>query len=64
VKRRTRVVGVLPSEKSLTNLATAVMLRAGEGWAFRRFLDVAPCGLWRRNPQESRLDPSSYSPLT
>ena len=42
VKRRTRVVGVFPSEKSLANLATAVMLRASEDWAFRRYLDMAP----------------------
>ena len=44
VKRRTREVGVFPSEKSLANLATAVMLGASEDWAFRRYLDMAP--LW------------------
>ena len=38
------MVGVFPSEKSLVNLATAVMLRASEDWAFRRYLDMAP--LW------------------
>lgn len=30
VKRRTRVVGVFPSEKSAANLCTAVLLRATE----------------------------------
>jgi len=44
VKRRTRVVGIFPSEKSLANLTTAVMLRASEDWAFRRYLDMGP--LW------------------
>jgi transposase-like protein len=40
VKRRTRVVGVSPGEGSLVNLATVVMLRATEDWAFRRYLDM------------------------
>jgi len=44
VKRRTKVVGVFPSEKSLANLATVVMLRASEDWAFRRYMDMGP--LW------------------
>ena len=42
VKRRTRVVGVFPNEKSLTNLATVVMLRASEDWAFRRYFKHGP----------------------
>lgn len=44
VKRRTRVVGVFPNEARLANLATVVMLRATEDWAFRRSMDMAP--LW------------------
>jgi transposase-like protein len=40
VKRRTRVVGVFPGGGSLVNLATVVMLRATEDWAFRRYLDT------------------------
>ena len=52
VKRRTRVVGVFPSEKSLVNLATAVMLRASEDWAFRRYLDMAP--LWAVEEEPTR----------
>ena len=42
VKRRTRVVGVFPGEKSLANLATAVILRSTEDWHFRRYMDMAP----------------------
>lgn len=40
VKRRTRVVGVFPSEKSAANLCTAVLLRATEEWALKRYLDM------------------------
>ena len=32
------------SEGSLVDLATVVMLRATEDWAFRRYLDMGP--LW------------------
>ena len=42
VKRRTRVVGVFPSEKSAANLCTAVLLRATEEWALKRYLDMEP----------------------
>ena len=42
VKRRTRVVGVFPSEASAENLSTVVMLRVSEDWALRRYLDMAP----------------------
>lgn len=42
VKRRTRVIGVFPSEKSAANLCTAVVLRATEEWALKRYLDMAP----------------------
>lgn len=42
VKRRTRVVGVFPSEQSAETLATAVLLRVSEDWAERRYLDMAP----------------------
>lgn len=40
VKRRTRVVGVFPNETSATNLCTAVLLRATEEWALKRYLDM------------------------
>ena len=53
VKRRTRVVGVFPSEKSLANLATAVMLRASEEWAFRRYLDMGP--LWAAEGEPTKI---------
>ncbi len=42
VKRRTRVVGVFPDEKSAETLATAVLLRVSEDWSERRHLDMAP----------------------
>ena len=42
VERRTRVVGVFPSEQSAETLATAVLLRVSEDWAERRYLDMAP----------------------
>lgn len=42
VKRRTRVVGVFPSERSATNLCAAVVLRATEEWALKRYLDMEP----------------------
>jgi putative transposase len=36
VKRRTRVVGVFPSETSANTLATEIALRSSEEWALRR----------------------------
>lgn len=42
VKRRTRVVGVFPNERSAENLATVVMLRVSEDWALRRYLNMDP----------------------
>ncbi len=36
VKRRTRVVGVFPSETSASTLATEVVLRSSEEWALKR----------------------------
>lgn len=42
VKRRTRVVGVFPSETSAVNLCTAVVLRVTEEWALKRYLDMEP----------------------
>ena len=41
VKRRTRVVGVFPNERSAENLSTVVLLRVSEEWALRRYLDMA-----------------------
>ena len=42
VKRRTRVVGVFPNERSAENLSTVVLLRVSEEWALRRYLDMNP----------------------
>jgi putative transposase len=53
VKRRTRVVGVFPGEGSLVNLATVVMLRATEDWAFRRYLDMGP--LWAVEEKPTKI---------
>jgi putative transposase len=53
VKRRTRVVGVFPGEGSLVNLATVVMLRATEDWAFRRYLDMSP--LWAAKEKPTKI---------
>jgi transposase-like protein len=41
VKRRTRVVGVFPGETSAANLCCAVLLRATEEWALKRYLDMS-----------------------
>lgn len=51
VKRRTRVVGILPSEESAVNLSTAVMLRVTEEWALRRYMDMEPLKAMNSNPQ-------------
>ena len=48
VKRRTRVVGVFPSEKSAGNLCTAVLLRATEEWALKRYMDMEPLNAMNR----------------
>lgn len=56
VKRRTKVVGVFPSEKSLANLATVVMLRASEDWAFRRYMDMGPLWAAEEKPTKRLLD--------
>jgi len=47
------VVGIFPSEKSLANLTTAVMLRASEDWAFRRYLDMGP--LWTAEDEPTKI---------
>lgn len=41
VKRRTRVVGVFPSETSTSTLATEIALRSSEEWALKRYLTIA-----------------------
>ncbi|MBI5813082.1 MAG: IS256 family transposase [Meiothermus silvanus] len=53
VKRRTKVVGVFPNEKSLANLATVVMLRASEDWAFRRYMDLGL--LWAAEEKPTKI---------
>jgi hypothetical protein len=51
--KRTRAVGVFPGEGSLVNLATVVMLRATEDWAFRRYLDMSP--LWAAEEKPTKI---------
>ncbi|WP_414389711.1 transposase [Synechococcus sp. 'PEA 65AY6A-5F PE A'] len=48
VKRRS-----FPGEGSLVNLATVVMLRATEDWAFRRYLDMDP--LWAAEEKPTKI---------
>ena len=54
VKRRTRVVGVFPSERSLTNMAKVVILRATEDWNFRRYLDMKL--LWTMESKPTKFE--------
>ena len=44
---------VFPGEGSLVNLATVVMLRATEDWAFRRYLDMGP--LWAVEEKPTKI---------
>jgi len=48
IKRRTRVVGVFPNERSLEVLTTTVGLRVTEDWALRRYLDMSHLEAQRR----------------
>ena len=55
VKRRTRVVGVFPSETTASTLATEIALRSSEEWALRRYLVMdALQEAEKPNPQLSR----------
>ena len=57
VKRRTRVVGVFPSEVSAATLATEIALRSSEQWALKRHLTMDALDLEavrKPNPQHSR----------
>jgi len=55
VKRRTRVVGVFPNERSASTLATEIALRSSEEWALKRYLAMdALEAVGKLNPQHSR----------
>ena len=55
IKRRTRVVGVFPSETSAATLATEIALRSSEEWALKRYLAMdALEAVGKPNPQHSR----------
>ena len=55
VKRRTRVVGVFPSETSASVLVTEIALRNSEQWALKRYLTLDTLEtVVKPNPQHSR----------
>jgi putative transposase len=55
VKRRTKVVGVFPNERSASTLATEIMLRSSEEWALKRYLNMEALeAVEKPNPQYSR----------
>jgi len=55
VKRRTRVVGVFPTEASASTLATEIALRSTEQWALKRYLTMGALeAMEKPNPQLSR----------
>jgi putative transposase len=55
VKRRTRVVGVFPTETSASTLVTEIALRSSEQWALKRYLTMdALEAVGKVNPQHSR----------
>jgi putative transposase len=55
VKRRTRVVGVFPTETSASTLGTEIALRSSEEWALRRYLTMDVLEEAEKpNPQHSR----------
>jgi len=55
VKRRTRVIGVFPNETSANNLCTAVILRASEEWALKRYLDMTVLEAMNRLTEEAKV---------
>jgi putative transposase len=55
VKRRSRVVGMFPNERSASTLATEIALRSSEEWALKRYLAMDTLqALGKPNPQHSR----------
>ena len=57
VKRRTRVVGVFPNERSASTLATEIALRSSEEWALKRYLTMdALEAVGKPNPQLRDID--------
>lgn len=54
VKRRTRVIGIFPSETSAANLCTAVLLRTTEEWALKRYLDMEPLTAMNRETDDTK----------
>jgi putative transposase len=55
VKRRTRVVGVFPSETSAATLGTEIALRSSEEWPLKRYLNMETLqAMEKPNPHHSR----------
>lgn len=42
IRRRILAVGLFLNQESALDLATAVLLRASEDWALRRYMDMTP----------------------
>ncbi len=53
MKRRTRVVGVFPGETSAANVCSAVLLRATEERALKRYLDMSALEAMNRASTEN-----------
>ena len=57
VKRRTKVVGVFPNERSASTLTTEIALRSSEEWALKRYLTMdALEAVGKPNPQLRDID--------
>ena len=57
VKRRTKVVGVFPNERSASTLATEIALRSSEEWTLKRYLTMdALEAVGKPNPQLRDID--------
>jgi transposase-like protein len=57
VKRRTKVVGIFPNERSASILATEIALRSSEEWALKRYLTMdAFEAVGKPNPQLRDID--------
>ncbi len=63
VKRRTRVVGVFPNERSASILATEIALGSSEEWALKRYLAMDALSKEQRNQTHNFRDIDSRSSL-
>jgi len=57
VKRRTKVVGVIPNETSARTLVTKIMLKSSEEWALKRHLTMKALeAVEKPNPQTQDVE--------